>query len=265
MTLLVGDLRAAVATLTRLPVGAVVDGRAGAAAFPLVGLGIGLVAAVPVALLGPTEPTLAAIMAVALAALASGALHLDALADTADALMAPDPARAEVARRDPRLGSGGAVALILVIGADVAAIASLAGGATPALAAAAVVVAATVARAMPVVLVVPWAGRPARGAEPAEIGDAPGVPRASTGDWFVAQVRRRDAVVALILALLPTAAAALLAGPTVVVGAAVGAGLGVAAGLAIRALRGRWDGDALGASIELTALAILVATAVAHG
>ena len=58
MTLLVADVRAAVATLTRLPVGAVVDGRAGAAAFPLVGLGIGLVAAVPVVLLDATEPFL---------------------------------------------------------------------------------------------------------------------------------------------------------------------------------------------------------------
>ena len=42
MTLLVGDLRAAVATLTRLPVGAVVDGRAGAAAVETAGpAGIG--------------------------------------------------------------------------------------------------------------------------------------------------------------------------------------------------------------------------------
>ena len=49
------------------------------------------------------------------------------------------------------------------------------------------------------------------------------------------------------------------------VATAVGAGLGLSAGLAIRSLRGRWDGDALGATLELTALAILVATAVAHG
>ena len=40
--------------------------------------------------------------------------------------MAPDPVRAEVARRDPRVGSGGVIALILVIGAEVTAIASLA-------------------------------------------------------------------------------------------------------------------------------------------
>lgn len=265
MTLLVADVRAAVATLTRLPVGAVVDGRAGAAAFPLVGLGIGLVAAVPVVLLDATEPTLAAIAAVALWALASGALHLDALADTADALMAPDPARAETARRDPRVGSGGVVALVLVMGADVAAIASLAGGARPALAGAAVVVAATVARAMPVVLVAPWTSRPAAGADEGEPDGATEHRRPGAGDWFVAQVRRSDALIALVLALLVTAVASALVGPGITIGTAVGAGLGLSAGLAIRSLRGRWDGDALGATLELTALAILVATAVAHG
>ena len=158
------DLRAAVTLLTRLPVGltgaadddrtgAADDDRTGAAAFPIVGLGIGLLAALPVGLLSSAEPTLAAILAVAVAAAVTGALHLDGLADTADALLAPDPARAEAARKDPAVGVGGVVALLVVLGAEVAAIDSLEreGGAW--LAVGAVVVAAVVSRAVPVVAV----------------------------------------------------------------------------------------------------------------
>ena len=76
----------------------------------------------PFVLLGPSEPLLAAIAAIAVMALASGALHLDGLADTADALLAPDRARAEQARKDPAIGPGGAVALVLVLAAQVAAL-----------------------------------------------------------------------------------------------------------------------------------------------
>ena len=260
MTAAVADLRAAIAMLTRLPVGAVVDGRPGAAAFPLVGLGIGVAAAIPVAILGAAEPVLAGIAAVALMALASGALHLDAVADTADALMAPDPERAEAARRDPRIGSGGVVALILVVGAEVAAIASLAGSVAPVVAAATVVVAATVARVVPVVVVAPWIGRASRSA------GADGDVRHSTSDWFAAQVGRGDAVVALAVSVVVVAAAWFLtSAPVVALGAVAGGIFGLLMALAIRSLRGRWDGDALGAAIELTGLTILVVSAMLHG
>ena len=59
-----------------------------------------------------------------LLAAVSGGLHLDGLADTADALVAPDAYAAERAREDPSVGPGGAVALLVVLGAEVAALAS---------------------------------------------------------------------------------------------------------------------------------------------
>src|SRR5918911_563188 len=81
-------LAAAVAFLTRIPAGGkAFDVGAGAAVFPLVGAALG--AAVGGTAYGLTRilPALvAAGLAVALGAVLTGALHLDGLADTADAL-----------------------------------------------------------------------------------------------------------------------------------------------------------------------------------
>ena len=121
----VGTIRAALSMLTRIPVGAADDDDTGAAAYGLVGALVGAIAAIPVALLAGAAPTLAAIVAVGTLAIVSGGLHLDGLADTADALLAPDRIRAEAARKDPAVGSGGVVALVLVLAAQVAALASV--------------------------------------------------------------------------------------------------------------------------------------------
>ena len=64
MTQAFTEVRAAAGFLTRLPVGAVGD-RVGAGAFGLVGGGIGLVAAVPLAVLGGSVPLIAAVLAIA--------------------------------------------------------------------------------------------------------------------------------------------------------------------------------------------------------
>src|ERR1700704_5339998 len=83
---------AALAFLTRVPVGrfAELDGAdvaRGAVAFPLVGAGIGAATGgVVYALAGSLTAPLAAVLGLVVAALLTGALHLDALADTADAL-----------------------------------------------------------------------------------------------------------------------------------------------------------------------------------
>jgi adenosylcobinamide-GDP ribazoletransferase len=242
-----GTVRAALALLTRLPVGVPEDAvGSGAAAFPLVGGLVGLASAAALVAGGRAEATLAAIAAVAVAVMLTGALHLDGLADTADALAAPDPTRAEAARRDPSSGPAGIVALVLVIGAEVAAIASLV-SVDAFRTGASLVACAAVARLVPVVavLLVRDAGGPGFGA------------------WFARSVRRADALVAVLLAAAIVTGASIVAATSIVaVGATAGGliGLGVTVGL-IRA-RGGLDGDGLGAGVVLAGMAGLVATAV---
>ena len=84
------EIRAAASMLTRIPVRSVSAETTGAGAYGLVGALIGVLAAIPLGLLAGPVPTLAAIAAVAALAVLSGGLHLDGLADTADALLASD-------------------------------------------------------------------------------------------------------------------------------------------------------------------------------
>src|SRR4029078_2986433 len=120
------SVRSAVALLTRFPVATAETDTPGAAAFGLVGAGVGLVGAIPFVLLAGSvgEPWIGAVAAIATMAVVTGALHLDGLADTADAVMSRDPEAAERARKDPHVGTGGVVALVLVIAAGVVALVS---------------------------------------------------------------------------------------------------------------------------------------------
>jgi adenosylcobinamide-GDP ribazoletransferase len=88
---------------------------------------------------------LAAVLAVAAQVLLTGGLHEDGLADVADGF-GGGRSRADKLRimRDPRLGSFGALALVLALLARIAALIALAG---PALAGAALVAAGAVSRA----------------------------------------------------------------------------------------------------------------------
>jgi cobalamin synthase len=270
------EVRAAFALLTRLPIrDAGVSAEAtGAAAFGLVGALLGLAGAVPLIAVAGSEPALGSIGAVALVAALSGFFHLDGLADTTDALLVADPARAEAARRDPAIGAGGAAALVLVLGAQVAAIASLAAGAGPGLAAAAWIVAATVSRAVPVVaipLVRAWAGawdRRRAGAVPggqhaASDTGSGATRRAGLGSWFADRAGLGDALIAGGTAALVVVAVAALVpdGPIVTLGGLVGGALGILVAGAIARARGGLDGDGLGATIELSVTAILVVAA----
>ena len=244
-----GTLQAAFALLTRLPVRPGDDMASGAAAFPIVGLLVGAVGAVPIIVGGTLEPVVASLLAVAAMTVLTGALHLDGLADTADALAAPDPMSAERARKDPSIGPGGAVALILVLGIEVAALASLVTSGGLAVAAAALVTAAVVGRTLPVVVVL-LVGDRAEGN--------------GFGGWFAARVRPADAIVAVVLAVLVTAALALVAtSPAVVIGGLLGAGAGLVMAAAVVNGRRQLDGDGMGAIIELTVAATLVAAAFA--
>jgi adenosylcobinamide-GDP ribazoletransferase len=121
------QLRTALAFLTRLPVGTPPDlplARAGWA-FPLVGALIGAIGggvylcAEFVGLAGST----AALLAIGATVLATGALHEDGLADTADGLGARgDAARRLAVMRDSRIGTYGALALVFAIALKVAAL-----------------------------------------------------------------------------------------------------------------------------------------------
>jgi adenosylcobinamide-GDP ribazoletransferase len=97
--------------------------------FPLVGFAIGGLLCLEDVALQPVFGSALRSMLVILSLTAlTGAVHLDALADTADALGAGrDRARALEILRDSRVGSYGAIALVFALGLKVAALASLSG------------------------------------------------------------------------------------------------------------------------------------------
>jgi adenosylcobinamide-GDP ribazoletransferase len=243
----VATVRAAAGLLTRMPVG-VVANVPGAAAFALVGAAVGGLAAIPLAALALAgEPMLGAIAAIGLLAVVSGGLHLDGLADTADALVAPDAYAAERAREDPSVGPGGAVALLLVLAAEVAALASVTASWGPLVAGSAVVVGGAVSRWMPVLAVALLRDR---------------VGHDGLGAWFSEAVSGRDAVVGAVTVAIAVGAGMALGGWALGPGALIAAAAGVVATAFIVRLRGRLDGDSLGASVEITLTATLVALAV---
>jgi cobalamin 5'-phosphate synthase/cobalamin synthase len=131
---LIAQLAAAVSFLTRLPVGRASafdakDVARSAQWFPLVG---GLLGGISIAALWVLSwlfpPMVTAVLIVAIEAVLTGAMHFDGLADTADGFGGGNT-REDVLRimRDHAIGSYGAIALALVIGMKIAAIAALAG------------------------------------------------------------------------------------------------------------------------------------------
>ncbi len=123
-------IRAAVVFLTRLPVGGFpysdAEWRWASAHFPLIGALLGAL------LLGVWQASVrlgsvvAALIVVAAGVLLTGALHEDALADTADALGGGvDRERILVILKDSRIGTYAAVTLVLVLALRVALFASL--------------------------------------------------------------------------------------------------------------------------------------------
>jgi adenosylcobinamide-GDP ribazoletransferase len=232
-------LAAAVAFLTRVPLGRFIeldaaDVARGGALFPLVGAGIGAaVGGVTQALSGPLTAPLAAILGLAAGAVLTGVLHLDALADAADAFGATTRERALEIMRDHAIGAYGAVALVLDLGAKAAALAVLAER-HDALRFA--VCAAAVARVAPVMLSAALPYARAGGGTGNALGGA-GVGRA-------------------------VIAAAIAAGLCVVLHAplllAVAAVVIVGVGVTARRALGGVTGDVLGAAAELCEVAALV-------
>lgn len=108
--------------LTRLPLPAVampdpaVRGRS-VLYYPAVGLLIGVLLVVFARVLGPSHPLLAAALVLLLWVLLTGGLHLDGLADSADAWLGGhgDRERTLAIMKDPASGPAGVSALVLVL------------------------------------------------------------------------------------------------------------------------------------------------------
>lgn len=246
------DLSVAASFLTRWrPPGAPPDlppGRlAGAVrAFPLVGAGVGLAGGVVYALaywLG--LPTFAAALcALAATALATGALHEDGLADTADGLGGGRTVEDRLRiMRDSHIGAFGVLALVFSIGLRTAALATLG---TPWLAAAALIAGGAGSRAL--------LGLMMRRLDPART------------DGLAAGAGRPSEEGALTAAAIGAAFTLLFLGLGTGIVAAAAASVAVAA-VAQSARRGigGHTGDVLGAAQQVAEIAILLAAAAALG
>lgn len=231
--------------------------------FPLVGAGVGLVAAVVLwGALWLWPPLVAAALSVVATVWLTGAFHEDGLADTFDGLGgAVSRERALEIMKDSRIGSYGAVALVLALVLKVGVVSALAASASAqatgvglVLALAALVWNHAASRAAPVVLVwrLPYAG---------DAAHAKAKPLAMQTDG------RSVATATVWLALL---AGGLLAWVPALAGPLAAAGLagGVATALCARWLRrrlGGFTGDTLGATQQIVELAGLLAWAAALG
>jgi adenosylcobinamide-GDP ribazoletransferase len=243
------ELRAAAAFLTRVPLASPDREATGAAAFGLVGGLIGVGGAIVLLLVGPQAPLAAGALAVGAIALVSGGLHLDGLADTADALAAPTAEAATRARRDPRVGAAGAAAIAVAVLVDASLLASIVARAGPATAGLACLAATSGSRAVPVIVAALVRARAAR---------------TGSGGWFAERTDPAAALVALLSAVALAAGAAAVAGrPGLLVGAVGGMIVAVAVAEWLARARSALDGDGFGALVEVGFAAILLVTVVA--
>lgn len=213
--------------------------------FPLAGLLVGTIAAavfLAARMLWPVG-LLPAVLAVAASVAVTGGFHEDGLADAADGLgggRTPEQ-RLEI-MKDSRLGSYGALALVLAL-----ALRSAALGELPALMGAATLLAShTLARAAAVVAMtlMPYAADPT----------------ASKLKPVARDVRRSEALAAVMIGAAPLAFLPPIAG---LVGLAVGGAAALWPTLAARRLIGGYTGDVLGATEQAFETAFLVAVAAA--
>jgi adenosylcobinamide-GDP ribazoletransferase len=235
-------LRLAVQFLTRLPVPGVadfspVDLARSAAWFPFVGLVVGGLVALATFAVDYRSVFVAGIVGVLAWVWLTGALHLDGLADLADALGAShrDPERFFAVLRDPHLGTFGVVSIVLVLLLKAAALAML-----------------TTHMLWAVPLLLAWArlGTLAWGRwlQPLKAGHA------ERFAWQISLGWMAFWTVALLVASV-VIAPALCAAPLVI--AAWGAWL--------KARLGGMTGDCLGAGVEVTETALLLLVALTSG
>ncbi len=235
-------LKLAAQFLTRLPVPRVddfspLDLSRSAAWFPLIGAVVGgLAASVCFALLHRSAP-LAAVTGVLAWVWLTGALHLDGLADLADALGAShrDPQRFLAVLADPHIGTFGVVSIVLLLMLKVAALSVFSAG-----------------DLLAVPLIAAWArfGTLAwsRWLEPLKSGQ---------GERFAWQLPLGWIVFwALTLLVISAAVAPVLCAAPVVI---------VAWGAWLKRRLGGMTGDCLGAGVEITEAALLSIVALTSG
>lgn len=243
------SLRHAWAFLTRLPGGAhPADDRALGASvpwFPVVGAVLGLlIGGVYAGMYELVSPTTAAIMAVLVGVVITGAFHEDGLADTADSLGGYAPQRRLEIMKDSRIGTFGALALVFSVLVRVVGLAGL--SATDGIVA--LVLAHTIGRSLATIVMVTT---------------PPAAPE-GLGQTYT-QHLPSAAVGAMGLIVFGCGA---VGGPAALVGytaAAVGAALVV---LLARRAYGGTTGDVLGAIEQIGEMAVLTAAArlvVDHG
>ncbi len=116
------DIWVAFALLSRIPIPvnhsrAHDRGAHAAWAYPIVGIGLGAIAAIIVGTIAKLgiSATFLAIIAVLLLTVMTGAMHEDGLADTADGMGVKDRTKKLAVMRDSHIGAFGVIALILII------------------------------------------------------------------------------------------------------------------------------------------------------
>lgn len=205
--------------------------------FPVVGLAVGgVLVAVDWVAARWFPPLLGALLTVTAWKLVTGGLHLDGLADCLDGLGGRDQEHRLRIMRDSRIGTFGAVGLILFLMLELVAVAELG----PHVRAPVLLAAPVIARATPPLL--------------ARL--LPAARRDGQGTVFAAGVSRTGAALAPAAAALVAVAAL---GVTGLVATAVGLGVALAGARFMAARLGGLTGDVFGAMVEVAELGVLLA------
>ena len=221
--------------------------NASARYFPLIGTLVGMVAAV---VLWGAEfvfpASVAAGLSIAATLLLTGAFHEDGLADTCDALGGKvSRERALEIMKDSRIGTYGALALVVALGIKAAALAAL----LPTVAVPAYVLAHTASRAAPVLLIrwLPYAGH---------VEQAKAKPLAQSVTLLeVAIALLWTAIVCAALLWLQASSLLMIASGLVATGLVV-----VCSAFWLRSRLGGYTGDTLGATQQVSELLVLLAS-----
>lgn len=239
--ILLRDIAEAIGLLTRLPLRLTRAPRGAKAAwaYPLAGVAVGGLAAVVATLTAVLPAALSAGLALATMVIITGALHEDGLADTLDGLWGgwTKERRLEI-MRDSRIGAYGVLALVFGIGLRWVALASLAESGALALA---LIAAAAMSRAPMVVVMA-------------------SLPHART-DGLSQSTGRPDMNCTLVAVLIAALIGLLVTGGTALIILVVLALITLAVIAIARAKIGGQTGDILGASQQVSEIAILAAFA----